>query len=93
MTKLTILGTASAIPDESHYNTHMAIQSIQGVILIDCPGTTILRLKQSGIDPNDLTDLIVTHFHPDHTNGIPLASHASMALRSSDSAEHLWFGA
>jgi len=72
MTKLTILGTASAIPDESHYNTHMAIQSEQGVILIDCPGTTILRLKKGGIDPNELTDLIITHFHPDHTNGIPL---------------------
>lgn len=72
MTKLTILGTASAIPDESHYNTHMAIESTQGVILIDCPGTPILRLKKCGIDPNNVTDLIVTHFHPDHTNGIPL---------------------
>jgi ribonuclease Z len=72
MTKLIILGTASAIPDETHYNTHMAIQSDQGVIMIDCPGNPILRLRRGGIDPNDLTDLIVTHFHPDHTNGIPL---------------------
>jgi ribonuclease Z len=72
MPKLIILGTSSAIPDETHYNTHLAIQSNQRVILIDCPGTPILRLKQSGIDLDDLTDLIVTHFHPDHTNGIPL---------------------
>lgn len=72
MTKLIILGTANAVPDEEHYNTHMAIQSRQGAILIDCPGNPILRLQKSGIEPNSLTDLIVTHFHPDHTNGIPL---------------------
>src|SRR5512134_1209995 len=72
MTKLIILGTANAVPDENHYNTHMAVLSGQGTILIDCPGNPILRLQKSGIEPNSLTDLIVTHFHPDHTNGIPL---------------------
>jgi ribonuclease Z len=72
MPKLIILGTANAVPDEKHYNTHMAIQSRQNVILIDCPGNPILRLQRAGIEPNSLTDLIVTHFHPDHTNGIPL---------------------
>lgn len=72
MTKITILGTSSAVPDENHENTHMAVESSQGVILIDCPGTPILRLKKGGIDPFRLTDVIVTHFHPDHTSGLPL---------------------
>ena len=72
MTKFIILGTANAIPDESHYNTHMAVISKHGVVLIDCPGTTYLRLQKAGIDHDDLTDVIVTHFHPDHVNGLPL---------------------
>ena len=32
----------------------------------------VVRLEQAGIDFNDLTDLIVTHFHPDHVSGVPL---------------------
>ena len=31
-----------------------------------------LRLEKAGLDFNDLTDLIVTHFHPDHVSGLPL---------------------
>jgi ribonuclease Z len=72
MSKLIILGTSSAIPDENHYNTHMAVISKHGVILIDCPGTPILRLQKADIDPDDLTDLVITHFHPDHVNGLPI---------------------
>lgn len=72
MAKIIVLGTSSAVPDENHHNTHMAVESKQGLILIDCPGTPILRLDKAGIDPNKLTDVIATHFHPDHTSGLPL---------------------
>ena len=32
----------------------------------------ILRLRRANLDFNDLTDLILTHFHPDHVSGVPL---------------------
>jgi len=72
MTKLIILGTADAVPDQEHENTHMAIVDKEGIVLIDCPGTPIQRLAQAEISLDSITDVIVTHFHPDHVSGVPL---------------------
>jgi ribonuclease Z len=71
MPKLIVLGSAHAIPDENHENTHFALIGEQRRVLIDCSGNPVVRLKQAGIDPNSLTDLILTHFHPDHVAGVP----------------------
>ena len=71
-TKLTFLGTASAVPDKDHHNTHFLIESPDRVILVDCSGNLVVRLNQIGVDPLSLTDIILTHFHPDHVSGLPL---------------------
>lgn len=74
MAKLTVLGSASATPDTSgRENTYMVLQGGSGkAILIDCAGGPLNRLRQAGVDFDDLTDVILTHFHPDHTYGFPM---------------------
>jgi len=72
MARLILLGTASAVPDPLHENTHMAVVSEQGTVLVDCVGTPAVRLPQAGIAIESVTDVIATHFHPDHVAGIPL---------------------
>lgn len=72
MPKLVILGTSNAVPDEKHENTHMALVGENRMILIDGSGNPQVRLKNAGLDDNELTDILVTHFHPDHVSGIPL---------------------
>jgi ribonuclease Z len=72
MTKLIILGTANAIPDEEHENTHMALVGEKRLVLIDCVNNSVLRLRQANLDINSVTDLVLTHFHPDHISGVPL---------------------
>jgi ribonuclease Z len=71
MPELIVLGSAHAIPDEKHENTHLAFIGQQRRVLIDCTGSPVVRLKQAGIDLDDLTDLFLTHFHPDHVSGVP----------------------
>ena len=71
MPKLFFLGTSNAIPDEHHENTHMVIVGEQRIVLIDCVDSPILRFKKVGVDFNHLSDLILTHFHPDHVSGVP----------------------
>ncbi len=72
MAKLIFLGTSNAIPDESHDNTHLAIIGEKRQVLIDCGNNPIIRLKQAGLNSTDLTDLVLTHFHPDHVGSAPL---------------------
>jgi ribonuclease Z len=72
MADITILGTANAVPDKNHENTHLWVDAGDRKILIDCAGNPIVRLEQAGIDPRSVTDVILTHFHPDHVSGLPL---------------------
>ncbi|MBN1148452.1 MAG: MBL fold metallo-hydrolase [Anaerolineales bacterium] len=71
MPKLIFLGTSNAVPDENHENTHMAIVEQGRFVLIDCVNSPTVRIKQAGLDFHQLTDLILTHFHPDHVSGVP----------------------
>jgi ribonuclease Z len=50
----------------------MVVIGEERMVLVDCVSSPILRLEKAGLDFNDLTDLIVTHFHPDHVSGVPL---------------------
>ncbi len=72
MSKITFLGTASAVPDVTHHNAHFILEAGQRKVLVDCSGNPIVRLEEAGVDPLALTDVILTHFHPDHVNGLPL---------------------
>lgn len=72
MSKVIILGASNAIPTSESENTHMVIVGSDRMLLIDSVSNPILRLEQAGLDFNDLTDIIITHFHPDHASGVPL---------------------
>ncbi len=72
MSKITFLGTASAVPNKFQQNTHFIVESNDHVILVDCTGNPVVRLEQAGIDPLSISDLFLTHFHPDHVSGVPL---------------------
>jgi len=71
MVKMIVLGTANAVPDNDHENTHFVLNGDNGSVLVDCVGSTLLRLEKVGIDLDSLNDIILTHCHPDHLSGIP----------------------
>jgi ribonuclease Z len=72
MPKVIILGSSNAVPSKDHENTHLVIIGNERTILVDCVSNPIVRLEQAGVDFNDLTDIVITHFHPDHVSGVPL---------------------
>ncbi len=72
MSKVIILGSSNAIPTSGNDHTHMVIVGKERMVMVDCASNPILRLEKAGLDFNDLTDLIITHFHPDHVSGLPL---------------------
>ncbi len=72
MARLTILGSAAIVPDTEHDNTHMVLEGDESVILIDCGSNPIARMQKVGIHHEDVSDMILTHFHPDHVLGVPI---------------------
>jgi len=69
--KLIVLGSSNAVPDSRHENTHLLVAGHTRTVLVDCVGNPIVRLEQAGVDPFRVTDLLLTHFHPDHVSGAP----------------------
>jgi len=72
MAKIIILGSSNALADETHENAYLIIIGKTRKVLVDSPHNPILRLKKVGVGFREITDLILTHFHPDHVSGIPL---------------------
>ena len=72
MAKIIILGSSNAIANKDHENAHMVVVGNTRTVLIDAPNNPVLRLKDVGVAYNDITDLILTHFHPDHISGVPI---------------------
>lgn len=73
MTRLIVLGSAAAVADSTHDNTHFLLEGDQGsAILVDCGSNPVGKLERYGMGPDDLTHLILTHFHPDHVYGVPI---------------------
>jgi ribonuclease Z len=72
MPKVIILGASNAIPTAEAENSHFAVVGGQRMVLVDTASNPVIRLDQAGLDFNNLTDVILTHFHPDHVSGLPL---------------------
>jgi ribonuclease Z len=72
MAKLIILGSSNAVASPDHENTHLALVGSNQIVLIDSPGNPLVRLKMLGLPIEQISDLILTHFHPDHVAGVPL---------------------
>ena len=72
MARITFLGTSNAVPDKDHESAHLLVEAGERAVLVDCAGNPVVRLDQLGFDPLGITDIILTHFHPDHVAGLPL---------------------
>jgi ribonuclease Z len=72
MNRFIILGSANAVPKIGQENTHLYAQAENHRILVDCGDNALVSLKKNKVDPNTITDLVLTHFHPDHAGSLPL---------------------
>ncbi len=69
--EIVILGSANAIPCGGAENTHFYVKQFSRVILVDCAGSPLIRIPQAGVNFDQIDDIVLTHFHPDHVSGVP----------------------
>ncbi len=74
--RLHVLGASSTRTPPGDANASLALTNGERTILIDTGGNVPARLDRTGLKPDGITDIIVTHSHPDHTYGLPFLSHS-----------------
>jgi ribonuclease Z len=72
MAKLFILGSANAIPGPERENTYFFLENGSHSILVDCASGAFVKLQQCRVPLDGISDIVITHFHPDHVAGLAL---------------------
>ncbi|WP_436516509.1 MBL fold metallo-hydrolase [Ekhidna sp. To15] len=69
--ELTVLGCGDAFGNGGRNNTSFLITEGDEHVLIDCGASTLIRLKHEKIALEDISTIVISHFHGDHFGGIP----------------------
>jgi ribonuclease Z len=69
--RVTLLGTGVPIPRPDRFGPATLIEAGDQVILIDAGRGATIRMFQLGVPIGRIDALFLTHFHSDHTVGIP----------------------
>jgi len=73
--RVLIVGVGDAFSTK-HFGTSCVIEGPEGHILLDCPDAVLRGLSEASaasgwqLDPARLRDIIITHLHGDHCNGL-----------------------
>ncbi len=73
--RLSVLGASSSLCPPGDANASLHLDTPTRSLLIDAGGNVPKLLEQHGRDFRELTDIIITHEHLDHTYGLPFLSH------------------
>jgi len=69
--KLTFLGSGDAFGSGGRFNTCMLVETATTRFLIDCGASSLIAMKRTGITPNSIETILVSHLHGDHFGGLP----------------------
>ena len=69
--EIIFLGTSSMVPTKERNQSAVLISYKIHGILIDCGEGTQRQLKLAGIPVTKITKILITHWHGDHTFGLP----------------------
>ncbi len=71
MIEILFVGTGDAFGSGGRRNSAIVVRSRGHTMLLDCGPTTLLGLKDLGIDPREIDTIALSHFHGDHASGVP----------------------
>jgi ribonuclease BN (tRNA processing enzyme) len=69
--RLLFVGSGDAFGSGGRFNTCFYVERPGGDYLIDCGASSMVALRQRGIEPNTIQAIFVSHLHGDHFGGLP----------------------
>jgi ribonuclease Z len=68
---VTLLGTGTPVPTPDRFSSSTLVEAGDQKLLIDAGRGAAIRLFQLGVPLGRIDALLLTHYHSDHTSGIP----------------------
>ncbi len=68
---VTLLGTGSPTPTPDRFGPSVLVQAADQTLLIDAGRGVTMRMQQLRVPLAHINALLLTHYHSDHTSGIP----------------------
>src|SRR5579864_4417433 len=69
--RLEFLGSGDAFGSGGRFNTCFRLERAGGDVLIDCGASSLIAMRQRGVDPNAIALVVISHLHGDHFGGLP----------------------
>jgi ribonuclease Z len=69
--KVTLLGTGTPIPDPDRFGPSTLVEAGNQKLLFDAGRGVPIRVRQLGFRESKIDVVFLTHYHSDHTSGIP----------------------
>jgi ribonuclease BN (tRNA processing enzyme) len=66
------IGSGDAFGSGGRFQTCIGVARDERLVLLDCGATSLVAMKQLGIDPGAVDAIVLSHFHADHYGGVPL---------------------
>jgi ribonuclease BN (tRNA processing enzyme) len=71
MAEVLFIGTGDAFGSGGRRNSAVLLRERNHTLLLDCGPSTLLGLKELGVDPLEIDAVAISHFHGDHVAGLP----------------------
>ena len=71
MTRVRFIGSGDSFASGGRFQTCILVDADGYRFLIDCGATSLIPLKRAAIDPGSIDAVLLTHFHGDHSGGVP----------------------
>lgn len=69
--KVTFLGSGDAFGSGGRLQTCILVEAATGKFLIDCGASSMTSIRKFGVNPNAISQIVLTHLHGDHFCGLP----------------------
>jgi ribonuclease BN (tRNA processing enzyme) len=69
--RLQFVGSGDAFGSGGRFNTCFHVTGGDAAVLVDCGASSMIAMNRFGIERNAIDLILLTHFHADHSGGVP----------------------
>jgi len=69
--EVRFVGSGDAFGSGGRFQTCIAVRASDDLFLVDCGASSLIAMRQQGIEPRDVSKILITHLHGDHFGGLP----------------------